>query len=490
MKIALKNDHLWLISFLALLSILSAGLVIYSGKFYSSALPFVALVVYAALHDYRIVYYLLLLTLPFSMPFGIGSANIDLPTEPLMIVLLGLSMIILIRNRNIDMSFLRHPITLLLIIHFTWMIAVSMFSVNPLFSIKYLLSKAWYIAAFYFFTCLLLQKIEDFRKIFWLLFLPFLCVILYTLIRHYQLGLSFETSNIPMSPFFLNHVMYSTALVVFLPFVFSAYFNNAYNLNAFKRFWLGFGLLLFVLAIGFSYTRASWLGIPIGVMVYFIVKKNLMKISLILTFIFIVGSAVYLSKEYRYMQFAPDYQQTIYHRGDIEGHLRATYKMKDVSGMERIHRWIAAKRMFESRPFMGSGPSTFYSEYKIFTLKSFKTYVSDNPEQSSTHNYYLMVLCEQGIIGLALFLAISTYLLIIGAKLYRTLQDREYKNLAMACTISLVIFYFHLMLNDLVETDKIGSLFFISMAILVKLDLWARNHSLALNNQSQGTNKV
>jgi O-antigen ligase len=481
MGIGLKPDRLILFSFLAFLSALSTGMGIYWGKYYLCIFPFAALVIYSVFYNFRILYYLLLFTLPFSIPFTVGTSNVDLPSEPLMISLLIISMIILIRNRDFDLSFLRHPITLLLLTHFLWMVLITFFSVNPLHSVKYLLAKTWYIAAFYFVTCMLLQKIEDFRKIFWALFIPFLALIISTIIRHYQLGFDFETANLPMNPFFHNHVLYSTTLIVFLPFVLFAYRTKIYNSNIFRNCILGIGLLLFLIAIGFSYTRASWLGIPIGIAVYYIVKKNLLKISLVLCGIFLTASVIYLSWNYRFMAYAPNYMKTIFHEGDIQGHLEATYKMQDVSGMERIYRWVAAKRMIQDKPLLGSGPSTFYPEYKSYTVNSFYTYVSDNPEMSSTHNYFLMVLCEQGIIGFLLFSSISIMLLLIGSRLYNGLQDEQYRHLAMACTISLVILYFHLMLNDLIETDKVGSLFFITMAVLVRLDQWSKQSKALVN---------
>jgi O-antigen ligase len=481
MRISLKTEHRWFICILALLFILSSGLAIYFEKTYFLLVPFGALLIYPAFYNYRILYYLFLLTLLFSIPFSIGSSNIDLPSEPLMIILLLLSFIILVNN-TIDLSFLRHPVTLLLLAHFAWMILVSFYSVNTLHSIKYLLAKTWYIAAFYFFTCVILQKIEDFRKIYWLLYIPFLAIIFYTLIRHYQLGLTFEDANIPMNPFFANHVLYSTAVVVFLPFVYFAYYNKNYNTNSFRSFVLGFSIFLFIVAIGFSYTRASWLGIPIGLGVYIILKNNLMKAALVFTGVCLIAMVIYLTSNNRFMEFAPDFKSTIFHKGDIEGHLAATYKMEDVSGMERVNRWVAAKRMVEDRPMLGSGPSTFYPEYKKYMLNSFYTYVSDNPEMSTTHNYFLMVLCEQGIIGFLLFSTISVMLIIMGARIYKTSPDKQHRNLAMACTASLVIFYFHLMLNDLVETDKIGGLFFISMAVLVRLDQWTKNQPVLNQN--------
>jgi O-antigen ligase len=474
MPFALKQEGLLPSCLLALISSCCIGFGIYSDKYYICILPLAAVVTWAAFHDYKIVYFLLLFSLPFSVQLSIGTIAIDLPSEPLMIALLIITVILLIKNRDSDLSFLKHPITFLLLAHFLWMILISFFSVNPLHSVKYLLSKTWYMASFYFFTCLLLQKIGDFRRIFWIMFIPFVIVIIYTIIRHQQLGFEFETSNLPMNPFFINHVMYSTTLAVFFPFVIFAFRNKIYNYNIFRNLALGLGIILFLFAIGFSYTRASWLALPIGLLVYFIVKKNLLKISLVLCGITLAASIIYLSWNYRYMAYAPNYLKTIFHKGDIHGHLKATYNMQDASGMERIYRWVAAKRMVEDKPFFGTGPSTFYPEYQSYTLNSFHTYVSNNPEKSSTHNYFLMVLCEQGVIGFLLFSSIAVMLLLIGSRLYNSSHDVQFRNLAMACTIALVILYFHLMLNDLIETDKVGSLFFITMAVLVKLDQWSK----------------
>ncbi|MFL5728933.1 MAG: O-antigen ligase family protein [Cytophagaceae bacterium] len=474
MKIALKKKELFFTGLLTILTLVSGCYGIYAGKYYFCLIPFLALGGWWALHDYSIIYFALLTTLPFSLSISIGSATVDIPSEPLMLCLLPLSSLIILKNRDLDMSFLRHPITLLLAAHFAWMVFVSFFSVNPLHSVKYLLSKTWYITAFFFFTAVLFRKAEDFRKIFWCLLFPLLIVVVYTLIRHYKLGFGFETSNKPMNPFFFNHVLYSSALVIFLPFLVFAWRNKNYNFNIFRNIALGSGLVLFLIGIGFSYTRASWLGIPLAIVVFLVVKNNLMKASLILTGVMIFASVVYIARNYKFMDYAPDFNKTIFHNGDIGGHLKATYQMEDVSGMERIYRWVAAKRMFEDRPILGSGPSTFYPEYRRYTLNSFYTYVSDNPEHSSTHNYFLMVLCEQGIAGFLLFTSLCVLLLLTGTKIYKTSGNIQHRNLAMACTISLTIFYLHLMLNDLVETDKIGSLFFIVMAILVKLDIWTR----------------
>ena len=62
--------------------------------------------------------------------------------------------------------------------------------------------------------------------------------------------------------------------------------------------------------------------------------------------------------------------------------------------MERVYRWVAATRMFKDHPWMGFGPGNFYPYYMHYTLSDFETYVSDNPERSTAHNYPLLLLAE------------------------------------------------------------------------------------------------
>jgi O-antigen ligase len=174
-----------------------------------------------------------------------------------------------------------------------------------------------------------------------------------------------------------------------------------------------------------------------------------------------------------YMELAPNYERTIFNGKNFEKHLEATYKMQDVSGMERVYRWVAAARMIAEKPLVGSGAATFYPEYKRYTLKSFRTYVSDNPEKSTTHNYFLLQLAEQGIPGFLLFVSLIVTTLLLAERLYHRSQQRpEVRRVVLAATLSFVVIVFHLTLNELVEVDKIGPVFFICLALLVRADSW------------------
>jgi O-antigen ligase len=46
------------------------------------------------------------------------------------------------------------------------------------------------------------------------------------------------------------------------------------------------------------------------------------------------------------------------------------------------------------------------------------------------------------------------------------------RRVVLASTMSLVIIVFHLFLNELIEVDKIGSVFFICLAMLVRTGTW------------------
>ncbi|UOQ70152.1 O-antigen ligase family protein [Hymenobacter cellulosilyticus] len=181
------------------------------------------------------------------------------------------------------------------------------------------------------------------------------------------------------------------------------------------------------------------------------------------------------------MLYAPDFEKTVFNGHNFEKHLEATYKLEDVSGMERVYRWVAAARMISEKPITGSGPSTFYPEYKRFTVKSFRTYVSDNPEKSTTHNYFLLQLAEQGFPGFLLFVILFGTALVMVENLYHRSHSAQNRRVVLAAGLSLVVIIFHLLLNELVEVDKVGSFFYIAMALLMRAEGWIAEEAVAVN---------
>jgi O-antigen ligase len=126
--------------------------------------------------------------------------------------------------------------------------------------------------------------------------------------------------------------------------------------------------------------------------------------------------------------------------------------------------------MFVEKPVTGFGPNSFYNQYKSYTVNRFQTWVSDNPEHSTVHNYFLLTLCEQGIIGLILFCALYFGMLLKAQSLYHRFQNKFYGQVALCIGLVLSMLGVVNFMSDMIETDKLGSLFWLSLGILLLLD--------------------
>ena len=131
--------------------------------------------------------------------------------------------------------------------------------------------------------------------------------------------------------------------------------------------------------------------------------------------------------------------------------------------------WISVFRMYQERPIAGYGPNNFPSTYKPYSVMYFKTWVSDNPLQLSCHNYLWLLLAEQGLVGLALFVIFIGLVLYYIQKVYNFSSSPYIRSFMIALTAIVGIFIVILFFNDLIETSKNGSLFFIFLALLVRL---------------------
>ncbi len=149
-----------------------------------------------------------------------------------------------------------------------------------------------------------------------------------------------------------------------------------------------------------------------------------------------------------------------------------------MSTVERFYRWIAAVHLFKQHPIVGVGPNGFVSQYKKYTVTAFETYISDNEEKSTVHNYFLLLLTEQGIPAVLIFCSFIVAILWTAEKTYHRINP-EYKKYVMAFTLCIVVFLINNSLSDLVEANKVGSLFYMSAAILVNLTILANQQEKA-----------
>jgi len=474
--LSLPKDHpqRWLVGIWAVIMLACLWAGIAFEAWWLIGIPAALLVAWLTVVDFRRVYFLMLACIPLSiemeLPGGLGT---DLPSEPLMWLLTLVSITWFFRHwHTIDGRFLRHPITLALFAHLVWTTVCVITSSDVLVSFKFLLAKGWYVIVFYCLSAHILREERDFKDLLWWFFVPLLIAVLSVLARHAPSGFSFEEVNFVMGPFFRNHVMYACSLAVFLPFAwYGTYWYRKYS----GAWWvLVVGMAIFLLGINFAYTRAAYVALAAAVGIYWLIRRRLIKIAVLVFSVVFAGLIVLVTSRDNWLEFAPNYERTVTHTR-FENLLEATTKLEDISTMERVYRWVAASYMIKDKPFTGFGPGNFYFNYQKYTVTSFKTYVSDNPERSGIHNYFLMVTVEQGIPGLIFFLLFCLLVIFMGQQVYHRTPDAGRRRVLVASLLSFMLITMLMLMNDFVETDKIGSLFFICAAILVNMDLKGRD---------------
>lgn len=423
------------------------------------------------------LFFLLLFSIPlsfeFTFSFGIST---DLPDEPLMLALSLVSGCIVLTAQNDHLKqAIRHPLSLLLVFQVLWAICLLFYSTFPLLSAKFLAAKIWYLIPLILLPQVLLKDQSSVRRLALAMLLPTLFVAIYTLSRHALRGFSFTAINESLYPFFRNHVSYAASLSFALCITLIAFLHSK---RSGMRLLTGLMGLILIAAIFFSYTRGTWLSVILSLLGWALFRYRLIHQTLLLSASILILGFLVMSLNKNYLILKPDYEKTVVHTS-LSRHLHSMYKLQEISGSERLYRWIAGVRMIAERPLQGFGPATFYSNYKQYTDSRFKTWVSGNPEKSSVHNYFLLTWIEQGIPGFLLFLIIIGYFFHRCHRLYFRLTDpfaRQIIDVLVLVMMNILVINFF---SDLIETDKVGAVFFLCLGLLIWLDGQAERGRIA-----------
>jgi len=467
--IASIHKDKFLFPFLAGLFIVLAGIAVFTEQYFLATIPFAILLFYAGWQNRNIIFFALLFTLPLSFEYSFSSGvGTDIPDEFLMLFVSGLFILYCVYSPGaIVKNILQHPLSVFLVISLIWTLITVLFSTHPLVSIKFLLAKSWYAGAFIVAPLIVFREKKLISMAAATIAGSMFIVAMIALIRHNNDGFRFANINEAVYPFFRNHVNYSAMLVCTTPILF-AFFTRVKKRNL--RILTGFAIIIVLIAMAFSYSRGAWVALLAGVCAYWLIKKRLLFCAFIAAIIFLLVSVFWLKNNDRYLRYSNDFKTTIFHKNFAE-HLVATYKLKDVSTAERFYRWVAGVRMIKDNWLTGYGPNTFYNNYKEYTVPAFKTWVSDNKDHSTVHNYFLLIAIEQGIPGLFFFIVLLGALLYYAQHLYHRVKDIFYKSAAIAVGVIVTMIIVVNFLSDLIETDKIGSLFFLCIATLIVTDI-------------------
>jgi len=172
-------------------------------------------------------------------------------------------------------------------------------------------------------------------------------------------------------------------------------------------------LSAFILAgvcVFLSLSRASWLGgLLVGVGLTFIYPRFMLRFGLIVVIIGILAGSFLLLGDSTVIQD------------------RFYSEESEISALSRLPVTLASVRMFLAKPLFGWGYGNFDLFDRQFYDNTVGTFTADNKDHSS-HNFFLTILAEQGIIGFVLYLAPLFILLIQSIREFRWLPKNGFLN--------------------------------------------------------------
>jgi len=473
LRVLIKNENLWIFPIVLLFIIINA-LLIYKGHFWLNFLPFVILILFFAIFSLDTLMFIIIALVPLSIPLsklihGINS-RVDLPVEPIVAGIMILFFIKIIYNESFDKRILKHPITLAISFNLAWILISCVTSTMPVISIKFFLSRLWFVVVFYFIATQFFAKYQNTIKYIWFYSFSMVVVIVYFLIRLNIEGLTNQlAANWVVEPFYNDHTAYAAALCLLIPNLIGIFFIKK-KTNFFIKFLQITLILFYLMALVLSYSRAAWLSLVLALGFFFG-----MFLGLRLRFMFlIIGVLVglfFIFKTEIIIGLERNKQDS---SNNLSKHIKSISNINsDASNMERINRWNCAMRMFKDKPVFGFGPGTYMFKYAPYQVKSEKTIISTNEGNGgNAHSEYLGPLSESGLFGFLSFLAIVITTMYTASKIYFKTKRRKVKILAISLLVGLFSYYLHGAMNNFLDTDKLSALFWGFTAMIVALDVY------------------
>ncbi|MCQ2302610.1 MAG: O-antigen ligase family protein [Bacteroidales bacterium] len=400
--------------------------------------------------------------------FSDAGLAISLPAEPLLMGILILFVAKLLYDGHYDRRVSRHPISIVIYCMFIWMIVTTITSELPIVSLKFMLSKLWFIVPSFFFCSIMFKKPKNIDLFIWL-YIASLCIVcVYTIIHHAMFGFDGDSAHWVMTPFYNDHTAYGAALAIYLILALTYVFLPGIKKS--RRILIIGVVALLSLALVLSNCRAAWLSViaAVGVLVCVLLKikfRWIATVVVVLVGLFLVFQNQIIDAMEKNNQDAS---------GDfVENVQSITNISTDASNLERLNRWQSAFRLFNERPLFGWGPGTYQFVYAPYQMSKEKTIISTNAgDGGNAHSEYFGPLAEQGIIGSLLVLVLVIVTIYSGLKTYHRAKNKKAKILVLGATLAFISYFIHGLLNNFLDTDKLSVPVWGCAALIVAIDLF------------------
>lgn len=408
----------------------------------------------------------LLTPLSINIETVAGGLAVSLPSEPLLAGVLVLFVAKFLYERKFDYKITTHPISIVIYVMFIWMCITTITSEMPIVSLKFIMSRLWFIIPSYFLCALLFKNPKNINRFIWLYIAGLVIVVIYTITNHAMHGFDGDTAHWVMTPFYNDHTAYGAVLAVYI--ILCAAYLFMPNMQKNKRIAVVIVLCLLLLAIVLSFCRASWISLiaALGVLTCVLLKIKFRYIA----FVSAVLIVLFFSFQQQIFDSLSKNDQDA--SGNIVENIQSMTNIStDASNLERINRWNSAIRMFKERPEVGWGPGTYQFVYAPFQESKNKTIISTNSgDMGNAHSEYIGALAEQGVPGSLIVVSLVVVFMYCGLMTYRKAQNKESKILVLAATLALLGYFVHGTLNNFLDTDKLAVPVWSCMAIITAID--------------------
>ena len=437
------------------------------------AMPFVLGVVLFAFFKPKYLLFAIVAITPFSInleDLGLGESAMYLPTEPLLFGLTILLVLAHLKDHVFPKEIMRHPVSIALYFYLGWMLVTSLTSTDVVVSIKYFISRLWFVIPLYFGGATLFLRRRNAQHFVLLYLFTFLAVVTFTLIKHAAMGFEEDPAHSVMDPFYRDHTQYGAVVAFFIPITFGLLVQT--NRSIQWRFFSFLALLILSIALVYTYARAAWLSVFLVAGIVLLVKLRIRLwmliaggLSIFVLFLFTFDDIIIQLQKNK-----TDSSENL-----LENVESITNITTDASNLERINRWNSVLAMAQERPLFGFGPGTYAFEYAPYQQSKDLTIISTNfGDVGNAHSEYLGPLAESGFPGFLSVIYLVITLFYVSYRAYHRLREGRSRQMLLYAALALVTYFAHGTLNNYLDSDKASVPVFGVMAIIVALDVLSK----------------
>ena len=413
-------------------------------------------------------FYLMAFIIPFSIELREYIPTVDfgfsIPGE---LMLFGLTLLFLLRlllNNTYPVVVTKHKISLAIFFYLFWILITSISSTMPGVSFKFLAVKIWFIVPAYFIFAQYMKK--DIRSAVTMLLcyaVGLAIVVLITSYKHLGEPNFKHAAYWIVSPYYNDHTAYGAVVAFFTCILSIIPFMK--SLPKWQRQLPLCLLPIMLVGLLLSFSRAAWLSVVVafGLCFILLLKIRIKTIAITLAALLMLFFSFQSEIMYSLSKNTQDSSA-----GNITEHLRSVTNIStDASNIERFNRWSAVMKMYKEKPILGWGPGTYQFNYAPFQNPAYKTIITTNAGTGgNAHSEYFGPLSESGLIGMLSVLILVIIVLAVGINTYRKARRQELRLLSLMCVMAITTYYFHGILNNFLDTDKLAVPVFGAMAII------------------------